>query len=78
LVLEIEYRQRAEQQQSAADERFQRLEEALANLDDEVRARLETAGSPTPLPSRPELVAGPGESDGPRGQPIDPSRAKAR
>jgi hypothetical protein len=78
LVLEFEYRQKAEHQQSATDERVQRLEDALASLDHDVRVRLGIGESPVSLPSRPELVARPGESDVSRAQPLDPSRAKAR
>jgi hypothetical protein len=78
LVLEIEYRQKAEHQQSATDERVQRLEDALASLDHDVRVHLGIGESATPLSSRPELVASPGDSDVPQGQPPNPSRAKAR
>jgi hypothetical protein len=78
LVLEFEYRQKSEQQQSATDERVQRLEDALASLDHDVRVRLGIGESLVTLPSRPELVTGPGESDVSRAQPLDPSRAKSR
>ena len=78
LAFEMEYRQKSEEQQFALDERVQRLEEALASLDHDVRVRLGIGESPVSLPSRPELVARPGESDVSRAQPLDPSRAKAR
>ena len=77
LTLEMEYRQRAHQQQLAHDERVQRLEDVLTSLDHDVRERL-GIGSSTPLPSRPELVEGPADVEAPGEQSREPSRSKAR
>ena len=51
LALEVEYRQKAEQQQLATDERVQRLEDTLAGLDHDVRVRLGIGQPATPLAS---------------------------
>jgi hypothetical protein len=56
LALEVEYRQKSEEQQLATDQRVQRLEDALTSLDHDVRMRLGIGQSTTPLPSRPERV----------------------
>ena len=77
LALELEYRQKAHQQQLAHDDRVQRLEDVLTSLDHDVRERL-GIGRSTPLPSRPELVEGPAAPDAPREQSAAPSRTKAR
>jgi hypothetical protein len=77
LALEMEYRQKSQQQQLAVDQRVQRLEDALTSLDHDVRVRLGIDQPATPLASRPELLEGspPGAQ---RGQPMDPSQTTAR
>jgi hypothetical protein len=55
LMLEIESRQNWQHQQLAFEQRVQRLEDALASLDHDVRARLGIEQPATPLPSPPEL-----------------------
>ena len=40
MAIELEYRQQAQQQDAALEERVQRLEEVLTNLGHEVRANL--------------------------------------
>jgi hypothetical protein len=77
LVLEIEYRQKSTEQQSAIDERVRRLEEVLGSLDRDVRDRLGIDGSTPGGSSRPELFESPASVEAPRGQ-LDPSRAKTR
>jgi len=62
LVLEMEYRQKSQQEQLTIVERVQRLEDALTSLDHDVRVRLEID-----QPSRPELL-----------ESLDQSRTKAR
>src|SRR5438128_4233992 len=78
LTLEMEYRQKSQQQQLAIDERVQRLEDALTSLDHDVRVRLGIGQSATPLASRPELLEGPAAPDAQRGPSLDSSRTKAR
>ena len=79
LALELEYRQKAHQQQLAHDDRVQRLEDVLTSLDHDVRERLGIGRTPaTPLTSRPELVEGPAAAEAPREQSVEPSRSKAR
>jgi hypothetical protein len=77
LVLEMEYRERSQQEQLAVDQRVQRLEDALTSLDHDVRVRLgidRTSSSP----SRPELVEDLSTPDASRGRSLDPSRTRAR
>jgi hypothetical protein len=51
LTLEMEYRQKSQQQNLAIEDRVQRLEEVLTSLDRDVRERLgmERLASPPPL-----------------------------
>ena len=78
LTLEMEYRQKSQQQELAIEERVQRLEDALTSLDYDVRVRLGIDKSATPLPSHPDLLEGPTAPDAQRGKTLDPSRLKAR
>ena len=78
IALEMEFRQKAHQQQLAHDERVQRLEDVLTSLDHDVRERLGIGRTATPLQSRPELVEGPAAPEAPREQSAGPSRTKAR
>jgi len=78
LALEMEYRQKSQQQQLAIEPRVQRLEDVLLSLDHDVRARLGVDQPATPLASRPEVLEGLAAPDAQRGQSLDPSRTKAR
>ena len=51
LAVEMEYRDKAHQQQLALEERLRRIEDALST-DPEMRARLGIEEPATPLPSR--------------------------
>ncbi|MFL5313420.1 MAG: hypothetical protein ACJ79H_23555 [Myxococcales bacterium] len=63
LTLEMEFRQSSQHQQLDFEQRVQRLENALASLDEDVRVRMGIGQPATPLPSRPELGEGPGAPD---------------
>ena len=84
LAIEMEYRQKSQQQGLAIEQRVQgleqrmhRLEDVLTSLDHDVRDRLGIEASPA-LSSHPELLEGPAAPDA-RGQPsLDPSRTKAQ
>ena len=76
LTLEMESRQKSQHQLAAFEERVQRLEDALASLDHDVRVRLGIDGSATPLSSRADLLEGPAAPDAPRDSSLDPSRMK--
>jgi hypothetical protein len=78
LVLEMEYRQKAQQEQLTIDQRVQRLEETLTSLDHDVRVRLEIHQPATSLASRPDVLEKLAAPDVQRGQSLDPSRTKAR
>jgi hypothetical protein len=78
LILEMEYREKSQQQDLAIEQRVQRLEEAFSILDHDVREQLGIGQPATPLASRPELLEGPAALDTQRGQSLDPSRTKAR
>jgi len=78
LAFEMEYRQKSQKDQRAIDERVQRLEEVLTNLDHDVRVHLGIGPSVTPLPSNPDLLEGPPASDAEGAEPLDRPRAKAR
>jgi len=78
LALEMEYRQKSQQEQLAIDQRVQRLEDVFLSLDDDVRARLGIDQPATPLASRPELVEGPAAPDAQRARSLDQSRTKAQ
>jgi hypothetical protein len=66
LTLEMEYRQKSQQQGLAIEQRVQRLEDALTSLDHDVRVRL-GIGQATPLPSHPDFLEGPAAPDTQRG-----------
>ena len=51
LTLEIEYRQKSQEQDLALEQRVQRLEDALTALDHDVRVRLGIERSAPALPS---------------------------
>jgi len=79
MAMELEFRQKAHEQQLAHDDRVQRLEDVLTSLDHDVRERLGIGRSPaTPLQSRPELVEAPAAPDDSPEQPAARSRTKAR
>jgi len=81
LALEMEFRQKWQQQGLAIDQRVQRLEDGLTSLDREVhdvRVRLGIDQEATPLASRPDLLEGPATPDAQRRQSLDPSRTNAR
>ena len=78
LAMELETRQKSQQQQLAIEGRVERLEEVLLSLDHDVRARLGIE-QPSAVPAaRAELM------EGPAGTPVgqvgvgDPSRGKVR
>ena len=77
LTVDMEYRQKSQQQKVALEQRVQRLEDVLTSLDRDVRVRLGIEQPATPLTSRPDLLEGPVPQAEP-GQPSDPSRTKAR
>ena len=56
LMLEMEYREKSQQQGLALEERVQRLEDALTSLDHDVRARLGIGEPASPPPSHPDLL----------------------
>jgi hypothetical protein len=68
LALEMEYRQKSQQQGLAIEERVQRLEEALTSLDHDVRVRLGIDQTAVPLPSHSEAHRGQVEGEPGRGQ----------
>ena len=70
MVLEMEFRQRSQEQDLALDQRVQRLEDALTSLDHDVRVRLGIG--PTPLESRPDLVESPEAAE----EPVRPSAGR--
>jgi len=62
LALEVESRQKSQQQQYSIEERVRRLEEVLLNLDHDVRARLGMGQPGAPAESRPDLLEAPASS----------------
>jgi len=78
LTVDMEYRQKSQQQKVALEQRVQRLEDVLTSLDRDVRVRLGIEQPGTPLTSRPDLLEGPAAAEAEPGQPSDPSRIKAR
>jgi hypothetical protein len=72
LALEMEYRQKSQQQELAIEQRVQRLEEAFTSLDHDVRVRLGIDQQATPLPSHPDLLEGPAAPGAQRGKSLDP------
>ena len=77
LAIDVEARQKTQQQQFAIEERVRRLEEVLVNLDHDVRARLGLGQPGAPVASRSELLEGPASASD---QPASgaPAREKAR
>jgi hypothetical protein len=65
LALEMEYRQKSQQQELGIEQRVQRLEDALTSLDHDVRVRL---GIEQSRPSHPDLLEGPAAADAQRGK----------
>jgi hypothetical protein len=86
LTLEMEYRQKSQQQELAigqrvqgVEQRVQRLEEVLTSLDHDVRDRLGIESRPaTSLSSHPEFVEGPVAPDVQREESLKPVQTKAR
>jgi hypothetical protein len=77
LTVEMEYRQKSQQQDLALEKRVQRLEEVLTSLDHDVRTRLRIEPGPaTSLSSRPELVSGPPDTQS--DEPAEPIPTKVR
>jgi hypothetical protein len=62
LSLEIEGRQKSQQQQLVIEERVRRLEEVLISLDHDVRVRLGIGQPGASLKSRPELLEAPAQA----------------
>src|SRR2546423_15097229 len=78
LAFEMEYRRKSQQHELAVEERVQRLEDALASLDHDVRVRLGIGQPATPLASHPDLLEGPAAPDA-LGREVDaPLLDKAR
>jgi hypothetical protein len=67
LALEMEYRQKSQQQQLAIEERVQHIEHALTRLDHDVRVRLGIDATDTSLPSQADVLEGPAVADAQRG-----------
>jgi hypothetical protein len=86
LALDMEYRQKSQQQGLAIEQRvqiveqqLQRLDEVLTTLDHDVRDRLGIGSNPaTSLSSHPELGETPAASDAQREQSLEFVRTKAR
>ena len=74
LTLEMEYRQKSQEQHVAMEERVQRLEDTLSALDHDVRVQLGMKS----LGADPERLEGPAAQDPEVAQPRDPSWLKAR
>ena len=78
LTLEMEYRQKSQEQNVALEDRVQRLEEVLTSLDHDVREHLGIGSGASALASRPELVEAPAGSAPERPESPDPAGTKAR
>ena len=79
LTLEMEHRQKSQQQNLAIEDRVQRLEDVLTSLDHDVRVRLGIEQPASPLQSHPELLEGPAAApDAPQGKSRNPSPTKAQ
>ena len=70
LTLEMEYRQKSQQQGLALEQRVQRLEDALTSLDHDVRVKLGIVEPPSPLASHPDFLEGPATPDAQRGKSL--------
>jgi hypothetical protein len=77
LAIDVEARQKAQQQQFAIEERVRRLEDVLVNLDHDVRARLGLGQPGAPPPSPPDLLESPARAPE-EGAAAGPARQKAR
>ena len=86
MTLDVEHRQKSQQQELAIgqqvqglEQRVQRLEEVLTSLDHDVRDRLGIEARPaTSLSSRPDLVEGPPAQDARREDSPELVPTKAR
>ena len=78
LTVDMEYRQKSQQQKVALEQRVQRLEDVLTSLDRDVRVRLGIEQPGTALTSHPDLLEGPAAPETEPGQSSDPARTKAR
>jgi hypothetical protein len=78
LNLEVEGRQKSQEQQFAIEERVRRLEEVLLSLDHDVRARLGIDQPGARLTSRPDLLEAPAHADEQAGAGAGPGREKVR
>jgi hypothetical protein len=67
LALEIEYRQKSQQQQLAIEERVQHIEDGLIRLDHDVHVRLGIEAKDTSLPSQADVLEGRAVADARRG-----------
>jgi hypothetical protein len=67
LALQMEYRQKSQQQQLAIEERVQHIEDALTRLDHDLRVRLGIGATDTSLPSQADVLEGPAIADAQRG-----------
>ncbi len=77
VALEMESRQKSQHQLGAIEQRVQRLEDVLTNLDHDVRARLGIEQG-TASTSEADLMQGPAASNDPRAKSLGSSRTKAR
>ena len=78
LAMELESRQKSQQQQHAIEGRVQRLEEVLLSLDHDVRARLGIEQPSVASPTRAELMEGPAGPGVGQAGASDPTRGKVR
>ncbi|HYZ89422.1 MAG TPA: hypothetical protein VE620_09025 [Myxococcales bacterium] len=78
LSLEVEGRQKSQQQQLVIEERVRRLEDVLLNLDHDVRARLGIGQPGAPLTSRPDLLEAPAHAEDQGSAGAGPGREKVR
>ena len=78
LAMEVETRQRSQQQQLAIETRVERLEGVLLSLDHDVRARLGIEQPVAASPSRPELMEGPAGTSAGQESAAGPIRGKVR
>jgi hypothetical protein len=75
LTLEMEFRQKSQHKDLALEQRVQRLEDAFAGLDQDVRLHLGIGRSSTPLQSRPDLAEAPSTEERESREPV---RTKTR